>query len=543
MVRAPGDRQAALCAARSGGRRSVASGHRSQSRCLHPVHALPARLPRRAGQRRDRHRVARRRREDRVRHGRPHGRVDLRGLRRMRAGLPDRRADAGPRRRAGGARQAGAIGLPVLRRRLPADLSRQGQPHPIRGRARWSGQSCAALRQGPLRLRLRRASAPPDGAAGAPRGRAQARRCGDGSGARDGGVPRGDVGGGAGAGRRRPRAHSRYPRQARAGRLRLGQGQQRGGLSVPEAGADRLRQQQRRPLHAAVPCLVGGGAARRDRLGRGVQPGDRCRQGRGRDPDRRQSDRQSPGRGELDQERGAQRHQADRRRSAPLGPGALRLSFPAVPAGYRCRAAQRDDACDRHGRAGRSRLHREPHDRLRRTRTQCRRLQPRGDGTDLRHRRRDDPPCGAALRDRGQRDDPVGHGRVAARAWHRQCALPDRAGADDGPDRPARHRPASAARPEQCAGRLGRRADSDDVSGLPARRRRRRRGALRSAVGHAARSPAGFDGGRGDAGDRARRGPRHVHHGREPGDVGPRRAACARGAGRARSSGWCRTSS
>ena len=32
--------------------------------------------------------------------------------------------------------------------------------------------------------------------------------------------------------------------------------------------------QQRRPLHAPVPRLVGGGAARRHRLGRGVEPGD-----------------------------------------------------------------------------------------------------------------------------------------------------------------------------------------------------------------------------------------------------------------------------
>ena len=46
----------------------------------------------------------------------------------------------------------------------------------------------------------------------------------------------------------------------RAGRLRLGQGVERGGLSVPEAGAHRLRHQQRRPLHAAVPRLLGRGA-------------------------------------------------------------------------------------------------------------------------------------------------------------------------------------------------------------------------------------------------------------------------------------------
>ena len=70
----------------------------------------------------------------------------------------------------------------------------------------------------------------------------------------------------------------------------------------------------------------------------------------------------------------------------------------------------------------------------------------------------------AAVRDLEGLDDPVGHGHLAARARHRQRALPDRAGADDRPDRPARHRPASAARPEQRAGRVRRRPDPDDVS-------------------------------------------------------------------------------
>jgi formate dehydrogenase major subunit len=96
----------------------------------------------------------------------------------------------------------------------------------------------------------------------------------------DGGVPRSELGRSAGAGRRHAGAHPRYARQARAGRLRLGQGQQRGSLPVPEAGAHRLRQQQRRPLHPPVPRLLGGGAAGRDRLGRGLEPGD------GRDPRR-----------------------------------------------------------------------------------------------------------------------------------------------------------------------------------------------------------------------------------------------------------------
>jgi formate dehydrogenase major subunit len=99
--------------------------------------------------------------------------------------------------------------------------------------------------------------------------------------------------------------HARRTGPRRAGRLRLGQGQQRGGLPVPEAGAHRLRQQQRRPLHAAVPCVVGGGAAGGHRLRRGVEPGDGRDPGRGGDPDRRQPDREPPGGGDLDQERGA----------------------------------------------------------------------------------------------------------------------------------------------------------------------------------------------------------------------------------------------
>ncbi len=66
-------------------------------------------------------------------------------------------------------------------------------------------------------------------------------------------------------------------------------------------------------------------------------------------------------------------------------------------------------------------------------------------------------------------DDPVGHGHQPACARHRQRALPDRAGADDRPDRPRRHRPAPAARAEQRAGRQRCRPDPDDAARLPAR--------------------------------------------------------------------------
>ena len=95
---------------------------------------------------------------------------------------------------------------------------------------------------------------------------------------------------------------------ARAGRLRLGQGLERGGVPVPEARAHRLRLQQRRPLHAAVPRVERRGVARRHRLRRGVEPGDGRDAGRSRAADRRQPGRQSSGRGDVDQERGQERH-------------------------------------------------------------------------------------------------------------------------------------------------------------------------------------------------------------------------------------------
>ena len=82
-------------APRSTGTRPQPSGNGGQSRRLHPVQFVRARLPRSPGQRRDRHGGSRLHREDRVRLRRSDGRLDLRRLRRMRAGLPDRRADAG----------------------------------------------------------------------------------------------------------------------------------------------------------------------------------------------------------------------------------------------------------------------------------------------------------------------------------------------------------------------------------------------------------------------------------------------------------------
>ena len=90
-------RQAALRVARAARARRLASRDGGQPRRLHPVHALRARLPRGAGQRRDRLRVSRRALEDRVRSRRSDGNVDLRRVRRVRAGVSHRRAGAGAR--------------------------------------------------------------------------------------------------------------------------------------------------------------------------------------------------------------------------------------------------------------------------------------------------------------------------------------------------------------------------------------------------------------------------------------------------------------
>ena len=121
---------------------------------------------------------------------------------------------AGARGRDGGARQAGGIGVPVLRRRLPAHLQRQGQQDPLRQRARRPGQPQPPVRQGPLRLRLCAPPAASDEAADPSHRCAQARRLHDGPERRDDRVPRGqwdealDVAGGT---LKRLRAqHGRY---------------------------------------------------------------------------------------------------------------------------------------------------------------------------------------------------------------------------------------------------------------------------------------------------------------------------------------------
>ena len=124
--------------------------------------------------------------------------------------------------------------------------------------------------------------------------------------------------------RRHAAQDPRRARRARARGLRLREGIERGGVSLPEARAHGIRLEQRRPLHAAVPRVERSRASGRHRLGCGVEPGDGRHAGGSRAADRRQSGRQSSGRGDLDQERDQARHEAHPGRAAALGACAAR---------------------------------------------------------------------------------------------------------------------------------------------------------------------------------------------------------------------------
>ncbi len=141
---------------------------------------------------------------------------------------------------------------------------------------------------------------------------------------------------------------------------------------------------------------------------------------------------------------------------------------------------------------------------------------------DLRHRARRAAQGCAHLRPRRACDHLLGHGRVATHPRHRQCALPHRAVADLRPGRTPRHRPASAARAEQRAGRIRRRPDPDVLPRLQVGRGRGHPREVRSRVGREARSQARQDRGRDHGRGPQRRDQGHVHHGREPRDVRPR---------------------
>ena len=190
-----------------------------------------------------------------------------------------------------------------------------------------------ALRQGPLRVRLCRAPAPPDQADDPPRG------C-SGQGAERRSLepvdafPRGDVG--RGAGRLPPAWLSRScARTIMAANRVAGFGSAKCSNEEAYLFQKLIRQgfkpQQCRPLHAALPRLVGCSTAGECRFGCGDRDLQRDRECRRRHRHRCEPDREPPGRGHLFQAVRQARRQADRHGSARSGPEAPRDAHAAVP--------------------------------------------------------------------------------------------------------------------------------------------------------------------------------------------------------------------
>ena len=267
----------------------------------------------------------------------------VRVVRRLRAGLPDGDAVGEERHRHRRARAFGGDDLRLLRRRLQLqgrDARRGTRAHgPLQGR---QGQSRPFVREGPLRLGLRQPSrAHPE--ADDPRDHRPA-------------VARSDLGSGDRARRLGVQAPAGQARPAGDRRHHLVTLHQRGDLPGAEAGARRLRQQQRRYLRPRLPF-----ADRlwpQDRLRHlGRHAGLRLGRAYRRRPDhRRQPDRRPSGVRLAHEEAAAPGRQADRHRSAPHRHGAHAAHRGAVPSaaapGHQCRDAERDRPCHRHRRPG-----------------------------------------------------------------------------------------------------------------------------------------------------------------------------------------------
>ena len=230
--------------------------------------------------------------------------------------------------------------------------------------------------------------------------------------------------------------------------LRIGQVLQRGGLPLPEADPHRVRHQQRRPLHPALPRLLGVRAVRGRRLRCRVHHLRRRGQRRRRDHHRLQPDGQPPG-GQLVLQAGPPaRHEDHLRGPAGVHRGRARRPARAAQTGHRRGLLQRRDARGDPARADRPRVHRRAHLELRRAGPHGRRLPARAGRPDHRRRRGHHPRGGPALGRGRRRRHLLGHGDLPAHHRHRQRALPDRPVLDHRQRRPAR-----APGCTRCAGR------------------------------------------------------------------------------------------
>ena len=367
--------------------------------------------------------------------------------------------------------------LPVLRRRLRAHLPRgpRAQRDLVRRRPRAARLAAAPVREGPLRLGLRELAAASHDAADpdrgvvsegaavvgrARRGPRPAQEAGRARGLRrgDAPLPRGELGRGTRPGGVEAEGDPRRRRPRGDRRLRLGQVLERGGLPLPEADPRGLRHEQRGPLHAAVPRVERGGAVRGRRLGRRLHDLRRHHQRRRRDPGRHEHDREPPGRFVVLQAGEAARHEADRGGPAAGADRRPRRHLLPAEARHRRGLLQRAPPRGDRERLGRSRVRRRARDQLRRARQDGEAVPARARRPDLRRRCGHDPRGRAAVGRGCGRRHLLGHGHLAAHDRNRQRALPDRDVLDHRQRGARGHRAAPAARAEQRAGRVRRRA-------------------------------------------------------------------------------------
>ena len=456
--------------------RPLASGDGGQARRLHRMQSLRPRLPRGPGQRRHRHGQARPRGQDRVRFRRSDGRQHLRRLRRMRPGLPDRRADAGPgrersracwprsptaRSKASAPIAASAARSPTRSRTTSCSMSTAATARPIA--TGFASRAASASTTSAIRDRLTEA-ADPQGR----RRRSTAIVDIDPAQSLDP-FPRSHLGRGARRSRRRAEAH---PRGRTAPRASPASARPRARMKRPISSRSWSA-----PASAPTTSITARGSATPPRwrallegIGSGAvtAPFTAAKDADliiviGANPTENHPVAATFFKNAA--KRGATLIVMDPRGQALEAPRHPHAAIQSRPATCRCSRPCSTSSSPRTCYDKQYvQAHTEDFEKL-----AGKRQGPhaREDGADLRHRRRDAQDRGAQIRPRRSRHHLLGHGHLAAHPRHRQHALPDRAGADHRPDRPARHRAPSAARPEQRAGRVGCGPDPDVLSRLP----------------------------------------------------------------------------
>ena len=166
------------------------------------------------------------------------------------------------------------------------------------------------------------------------------------------------MGRGTGPRSRRVRPYSAQYGSARFGRLWVGQGIQRGSVPVPKAGPHWVRQQQRRPLYAAMSRQLRGGVDGRPELRRRqctIPCGGRCGSNRHH---RCQPGREPPCGGHVHQKRGEEGRKVGHYRPAPPAAQPPCVAPSGIQAGVGCGAAKRHVAHDHHRGSDRPAVHR-----------------------------------------------------------------------------------------------------------------------------------------------------------------------------------------